>query len=655
MSAWIPKTKNIYDDDYDFLYEYPINYSNINRRLRKIICNNEICHAITENGLVFSWGNDFYHKGTLGLGNNIFQVNTPVLNKYLSKVRAYDISLSEEHCAAIDYNNYLYTWGIEEHGELGYYDEIEKKVCEPIRVNLNQKPFLVEKIKCGKYYTAGINNKGMPFLFGSKNKNDIIFFSFNDNFYNDLIAKEVYCGEDYLIILLEKEKILIYSFNDGLFEMKLNNENNNNINYIISKINIVDKNFYILDEQNKHLFEFIYYSQSFTKPFNIYDFYQNEYEVNSNIKLSIIEMPFFVKFLFFWIECSENEKKEFNSQKNRMFYKTNEKNFHSNCNKGPNINEFILFGNNKKKIELIKVEYQNLYNQREKRFLFKGESIYSYIKNKEYSNNPSVDSSFQSLNIPISNNYGNRNDVKDYSKNKANYDISVNAIINEEKNDNDSNNYNRLGLKYQYNYESKNYNKKYSISQDKKRQKMSNNDYENEEYEDNYKKIDEKKYKINNNKMTLDNNENNNNIYLITNKKRENNSFLIQNKQNFSTNDNINEKYNHKHIRNNIKRSFIHSKEGNNHNYHNISSVATNANISKKEKNEFDNILKNINNRQLMLNQPIKIENNNISNKKILSQIGKTKSKTEMLIKELHETFFGKDYNQSNKNNIKTD
>ena len=127
LSAWIPKTKNIYDDDYQFLYEYPINYSNINRRLRKIICNNEICHAITENGLVFSWGNDSYHKGTLGLGDNIYQVNTPVLNKYLSKVRIFDISLSEDHCAATDFNNYLYTWGIEEHGELGYFDENEKK------------------------------------------------------------------------------------------------------------------------------------------------------------------------------------------------------------------------------------------------------------------------------------------------------------------------------------------------------------------------------------------------------------------------------------------------------------------------------------------------------------------------------------------------
>ena len=168
LSAWIPKIKNIYEDDYQFLYEYPINYSNINRRLRKIICNNDVCHAITENGLVFSWGNDSYHRGTLGLGDNIYQVNTPVLNKYLSNVRIFDISLSEEHCAAIDFNNNLYTWGYGEHGELGYYNENQIKVCEPLKVNIFKNSFLVNKIKCGKYFTAGITHKGIPFLFGNK-------------------------------------------------------------------------------------------------------------------------------------------------------------------------------------------------------------------------------------------------------------------------------------------------------------------------------------------------------------------------------------------------------------------------------------------------------------------------------------------------------
>ena len=124
----------MYEDDYQFLYEYPINYSNINRRLRKIICNNEVCHAITETGLVFSWGHDIYHKGTLGLGDNIYQVNTPVLNKYLSKHLIFDISLSEEHCAAIDFNNCMYTWGFGTNGELGYYDETKKKCLYLIKL-----------------------------------------------------------------------------------------------------------------------------------------------------------------------------------------------------------------------------------------------------------------------------------------------------------------------------------------------------------------------------------------------------------------------------------------------------------------------------------------------------------------------------------------
>ena len=152
--------------------------------------------------------------------------------------------MSENHCAALDFNNFLYTWGIEEHGELGFYNEAEVKVCEPIRVNLDKKPFLVNKIKCGKFYTAGINNKGIPFLFGNKNKqnnnisnnNNIIFFSFidNENVINyNLKAKDIYCGENFLIILLEIEKVLIYSFNDGLFEIKLNNKKENTINYIL--------------------------------------------------------------------------------------------------------------------------------------------------------------------------------------------------------------------------------------------------------------------------------------------------------------------------------------------------------------------------------------------------------------------------------------
>ena len=533
----------------------------------------------------------------------------------------------------------------------------------------------------------------MPFLFGNKNIknqnnnnineniNNIIFFSFNNNYnyHLNLIAKEIYCGEEYLIIVLEKEKLLIYSFNDGLFEIKLNTNNNNDIYFYISKISIVDKNFYILDERNKFLFEFIYFNKNYSKPFNIYDFYQNEYEINPDIKLSIIEMPFFVKFLFFWIECSENEKKDFNLQNTKMFYKLNEKNFRYNCNKGPNINEHILFGNNnKKKIELIKVEYDNLYNKKDKHIFFGGEYIINH-KNKNKNNNyrtinvniniNNIDSSFQSLNIPISKNYGNRNDAKDNNDNKE-QNINMNKINNNTK----------ISDKYNYKYGSNENRIKYCISQDKKRNKININEYECEEKILDHSYGNARIIKHNNknkNNITLDNNEINNNISYIPNipNKRENNSFLLKNNANINTNDdtpnihniqniqnntnNINNNrnknnFNHISIKNNKNRSTSQIKEGKSHNYYNISShnINVNNNNNKKDENEFDNILKNINNRKLMLNQqPIKIEDNVISTKKVLSKIGKTKSKTEMLIKELQEAFFGKENNNNNNTN----
>ena len=75
-------------------------------------------------------------------------------------------------------------------------------------------------------------------------------------------------------------------------------------------------------------------------------------------------------------------------------------------------------------------------------------------------------------------------------------------------------------------------------------------------------------------------------------------------------------------------------------------------NNEEEKENEFDNILRDINKRKLMINHPIKVEDNIQINKKKLSKLGRTKSKTEMLIKELHETFFGKDNNQSQKSII---
>ena len=564
----------------------------MNRRLRKIICNNEVVHAITETGLVFSWGNDIYHRGTLGLGENIYQVNTPILNKYLSKHLIFDISLSEEHCTAIDFNNCMYSWGLGTNGELGFYNKNEKIVTVPCKVLCNNKPFLVEKIKCGKHYTTGITNGGIPFLLGNiGNKgaindvdigNNIIFFSLEKNYeYNNIKAKDIYCGDNYILILLEKEKLLFYNFNEGLFEIILNN---NNKNITISKINVIDKNFYVLDEKNKKLYEFIY---------NIKDFFLTEYEINRDIKLSIIEMPFFVKFMFFWIECSETQKKNFILQKKKLFEKNIDCFKYNRSNNGPYINEEFLFGKNKKKIELKKVQFENNFRKNRINIFSKGDFV------KKNNNNEFNYSKEEVLNLPISKNYGNKNDAKDKIDKKSIY-FNLNGKYNTINNEND---FNKISIKKNSKkFISTDENKRktsISIERNIKRNKRTISDYhQNDDY---FETI-----------------ENKSNINIIKN----NNSFLIQNKLAFNKRNNQ------------IKE--------NKTNY---------RTINKEEENEFDNIIRNINNRKLMINHPIKLEDNILTNKKPFSKIVRTKSKTEMLIKELHETCFGKENKKQNENN----
>ena len=58
-------------------------------------------HSITDDGLVFSWGNDRDKTGILGLGYTYNQ-STPLLNTNFANKKIKEISISEKHAAAID-------------------------------------------------------------------------------------------------------------------------------------------------------------------------------------------------------------------------------------------------------------------------------------------------------------------------------------------------------------------------------------------------------------------------------------------------------------------------------------------------------------------------------------------------------------------------
>ncbi len=73
---------------------------NLSIKVRKIQSNGSVCHMITEEGALYSWGEDLEQIGTLGMGHN-FTVKEPLLNSNLSNKIITDIAVSEKHCCCL--------------------------------------------------------------------------------------------------------------------------------------------------------------------------------------------------------------------------------------------------------------------------------------------------------------------------------------------------------------------------------------------------------------------------------------------------------------------------------------------------------------------------------------------------------------------------
>ena len=99
----------------------------------------------------------------------------------------------------------------------------------------------------------------------------------------------------------------IYSDLQVLFKVKLNPYENNirysslvnedKFNYYINSVKFIDRTFYAISKNNSIVYEFINYTYK-NKPLNLFDYVQNEYDVNENVELSLINQPYYVKAFF---------------------------------------------------------------------------------------------------------------------------------------------------------------------------------------------------------------------------------------------------------------------------------------------------------------------------------------------------------------------
>ena len=230
--AWVPETENIYFDSFDFISSNPIAFDNLGvKKVAKIFCNINVCHVITEEGTVYSWGNDREKYGTLAMGNNYY-ITSPTLNNNFDGKKILDLSIGEKHAAAIDEAHNIYMWGTDYYGECGYGDYNEKEVTKNIPFSLNIKHLYPLKVKCGYSYTMILDYDNTAIYLGVICDKNII----QDNIEKierdashrvpfdsslNVRCNEIYCGLNMIAIVDTKGNLFLYSDYEGLYYVRI--------------------------------------------------------------------------------------------------------------------------------------------------------------------------------------------------------------------------------------------------------------------------------------------------------------------------------------------------------------------------------------------------------------------------------------------------
>ena len=187
----------------------------------------------------------------------------------------------------------------------------------------------------------------------------------------------------------------IYTEIQGLFKVKLNPYENNirysnlvnedKLNFYINSVKFIDRTFYAISKNNSIVYEFINYTYK-KKPFNLFDYVQNEYEVNENVELSLIKQPYYVKAIFFQMNTNSIEMSNIEDGNISIFKKRKLKSYNMNLNYSNNDNKFIssnqnLFSNRKKNENSLFMNQNNSINRVSKISSMLGNLFEMKIKN----------------------------------------------------------------------------------------------------------------------------------------------------------------------------------------------------------------------------------------------------------------------------------
>ena len=140
-------------------------------KVTQVATGGNVSLALTQDGFVYAWGEDTY--GQMGQGTTDTNVNTPVKVKgvggsgFLSNITK--ITVGGTFCMALASDGTLYTWGQNNHNQLGDGTTTERKT--PVTVSYSGDP--ISNISAGMYHSAFTTTTGKVYAFGRNNQGQV--------------------------------------------------------------------------------------------------------------------------------------------------------------------------------------------------------------------------------------------------------------------------------------------------------------------------------------------------------------------------------------------------------------------------------------------------------------------------------------------------
>eukprot|EP01083_Nonionella_stella_P295465 1004225_1 len=119
-------------------------------RMAQVVAGDAHCAGISQNGVAFAWGRNYY--GQCGHGKNTMKIHTPTAIDALKEEEMVSVSCGVSHTTFVSSCGTVMTTGYNNHGECGDGSTTHVYTPKPIVVGLEDET--VDSVRCGAYHTV---------------------------------------------------------------------------------------------------------------------------------------------------------------------------------------------------------------------------------------------------------------------------------------------------------------------------------------------------------------------------------------------------------------------------------------------------------------------------------------------------------------------